>query len=193
MHTIWDESPAIHLCMQLLLAQCIGELTPTYSLYFGNDLVNVCWIGKGTDMGSIHKSIALLALGSLIFVGSACGSDDDGGSSGSTQLEATLSDFQFEPDSWTAAADEDVTIALTNDGAVAHEWVILQPDVTIASEADLPATEEELLADFVLTETEVEPGETQDMVFNVPAGTYQIICAIETHFDAGMEGTLTVE
>jgi len=144
-------------------------------------------------MGSIHKSIALLALGSLIFVGSACGSDDDGGSSGSTQLEATLSDFQFEPDSWTAAADEDVTIALTNDGAVAHEWVILQPDVTIASEADLPATEEELLADFVLTETEVEPGETQDMVFNVPAGTYQIICAIETHFDAGMEGTLTVE
>jgi uncharacterized cupredoxin-like copper-binding protein len=24
-----------------------------------------------------------------------------------------------------------------------------------------------------------------------PAGTYQIICAIETHFDAGMEGTLT--
>ncbi len=142
-----------------------------------------------------RKFIAPIALGSLIFAGSACGSDDDGGSgdSSSTELEATLSDFQFDPGSWTAPADADVTIALTNDGAVAHEWVILQSGVTIESEADLPDTEEELLADFVLTETEVEPGETQDMVFNVPAGTYQIICAIESHFDAGMEGTLTVE
>ena len=146
-------------------------------------------------MGKIHKFAALAALGPLLFVGSACGSDDDGesGDPGSTELEATLSDFEFEPTSWSAAADVDNTIALTNDGAVAHEWVILQSGVTIESEADLPATEEELLADFVLTETEVEPGETQDMVFNVPAGTYQIICAIETHFDAGMEGTLTVE
>jgi len=148
-------------------------------------------------MGNNYKFVALVALGPLLFVGSACGSDDDGdgesGDSGSTELDATLSDFKFDPDSWSAAADEDVTINLTNEGAVAHEWVILQSGVNITSEADLPETEEELLADFVLTETEVEPGDTQDMVFNVPAGTYQIICAIETHFDAGMEGTLTVE
>lgn len=147
-------------------------------------------------MGNTRVFAAIVALGSLVFAASACGSDDDDGGgddAGATELEATLSDFQFDPDSWTAAADEDVTIALTNDGAVAHEWVILQSGVTIESEADLPETEEELLADFVLTETEVEAGESQDMVFNVPAGTYQIICAIETHFDAGMEGTLTVE
>ena len=146
-------------------------------------------------MGNTRKLVTVVALGSLVFAASACGSDDDAGGddSSATELDATLSDFQFSPNSWTAAADEDVTIALTNDGAVAHEWVILQSGVTIESEADLPDTEEELLADFVLTETEVEPGETQDMVFNVPAGTYQIICAIETHFDAGMDGTLTVE
>ena len=145
-------------------------------------------------MGINLRLVALAALGPLLVVGSACGSDDDGGGgdSSSTELEATLSDFKFEPSSWSAAADEDVTIALTNEGAVTHEWVILQSGVTITSEADLPETEEELLADFVLTETEVEAGETQDMVFNVPAGTYQIICAIETHFDAGMDGTLTV-
>ena len=136
----------------------------------------------------------ICAVAPLIIVGGACGSDDDGdGDSSSTELEAQLSDFEFSPDSWTAAADEDVTIALTNDSQVAHEWVILQPGVEIDSEADLPETEEELLADFVLTETEVEAGATEDMVFNVPAGTYQIICAIESHFDAGMEGTLTVE
>jgi uncharacterized cupredoxin-like copper-binding protein len=31
------------------------------------------------------------------------------------------------------------------------------------------------------------------LTFTAPAaGTYQVICAIETHFDAGMEGSLTV-
>jgi len=31
------------------------------------------------------------------------------------------------------------------------------------------------------------------LTFTAPdAGTYQVICAIETHFDAGMEGSVTV-
>ncbi|MEX2532504.1 MAG: cupredoxin domain-containing protein [Nitriliruptoraceae bacterium] len=131
------------------------------------------------------------ALAPLLLLGSGCQSDDVGSSS--AQLEATLSEFAFTPDTWTAPANEDVTVSLTNIGAVTHEYVILQHGVTISSEADLPDTEEELLADFVLTEEEVEPGETGELDFNVPAGTYQIICAIRTHFDAGMEGTLTVE
>jgi uncharacterized cupredoxin-like copper-binding protein len=65
--------------------------------------------------------------------------------------------------------------------------------VTIESEADLPETEEELLADFVNVEDEVEAGATKTLTFTAPdAGTYQVICAIEGHFDAGMEGELTV-
>jgi len=46
-----------------------------------------------------------------------------------------------------------------------------------------------LLADSCSPSTEVESGATEEMVINVPAGTHQIICAIDTHFDAGMEGT----
>jgi uncharacterized cupredoxin-like copper-binding protein len=63
----------------------------------------------------------------------------------------------------------------------------------IDSEADLPDTEEELLADFVNVEDEVEAGANKTLSSTAPdAGTYQVICAIETHFDAGMESTLTV-
>jgi uncharacterized cupredoxin-like copper-binding protein len=150
------------------------------------------FIKQGGGMKNIHSKLLVLgASAPLVLLGTACGSDDDSSSSGG--LEATLSDFAFTPTTWTAPAGEDVTIALTNDGAVAHEYVILKQGVTITSEADLPETEEELLADFVLTETEVEAGESGELTFNVEAGTYQIICAIETHFDAGMEGTLTVE
>jgi len=50
-----------------------------------------------------------------------------------------------------------------------------------------------LLAEFVYVEDEVEAGANKTLSFTAPdVGTYQVICAIETHFDAGMEGTLTV-
>jgi len=117
----------------------------------------------------------------------------DGGDEASTDLAVTTSDFQFSPDSWTVPAGEEISIDITNEGSVLHEWVLMQPGVSIESEADLPETEEELLADFVYVEDEVEAGATKTLTFTAPeAGTYQIICAIETHFDAGMEGSLTV-
>jgi uncharacterized cupredoxin-like copper-binding protein len=117
----------------------------------------------------------------------------DGGDEASTDLAVTTSDFQFSPNSWTVPAGEEISIDITNEGSVLHEWVLMQPGVSIESEADLPETEEELLADFVYVEDEVEAGATKTLTFTAPeAGTYQIICAIETHFDAGMEGSLTV-
>jgi uncharacterized cupredoxin-like copper-binding protein len=125
--------------------------------------------------------LALLAL--------AC---SGGAGAASTELTATVREFQFTPSTWTVPAGEEISIEITNQGTVLHEWVLLQEGVTITSEADLPETEEELLADFVNVEEEIEPGETKTLTFQAPpAGTYQIICAIEEHFDAGMEGTLT--
>jgi uncharacterized cupredoxin-like copper-binding protein len=116
-----------------------------------------------------------------------------GGDEASTDLQVTTSDFQFSPNEWTIPAGEEIAIEITNDGSVLHEWVLMQPGVTIEAESDLPETEEELLADFVYVEDEVEAGATKVLTFTAPEpGTYQVICAIETHFDAGMEGTLTV-
>ncbi len=131
---------------------------------------------------------------SLVVFAFALAACDSGGGEASTSLEVTTSDFQFSPDSWTIPAGADISIEITNNGSVLHEWVLMQPGVNIESEADLPETEEELLADFVYVEDEVEAGETKTLTFTAPeAGTYQVICAIESHFDAGMEGTLTVE
>ena len=144
-------------------------------------------------MRMLIRGVALAI--ALSFMLAACGSDDDDGDDGaSTSIEATMSDFEFDPTDWAVAAGEEITIDLTNDGSVDHEWVILQDGVTVSSEADLPETEEELLADFVYWEDEVEPGDSKTLTFTAPAaGTYQIICAIETHFDAGMEGELVAQ
>jgi uncharacterized cupredoxin-like copper-binding protein len=131
----------------------------------------------------------MTALAVLALVTAAC----DSGGDATTSLEVTTTDFQFSPNSWTVPAGEEISIDITNEGSVLHEWVLLQPGVNIETEAELPETEEELLADFVFVEDEVEAGATKTLSFTAPAaGTYQVICAIETHFDAGMEGTLTV-
>ena len=115
------------------------------------------------------------------------------GGGASTSIKADLAEFMFDPQSWEVPAGETITIEITNSGTVAHEWVLLRPGVTISDESDLPDTEEELLANFVYWEEEVEPGETNTYTFTAPAeGTYQIICAIEGHFNGGMEGELTV-
>jgi uncharacterized cupredoxin-like copper-binding protein len=120
------------------------------------------------------------------------GACSGGGNPLSTDLTVTQQEFQFTPNTWTVPAGEQVSIAITNEGTVTHEWVLLQEGVAITSEADLPETEEELLADFVSVEEEVEAGTTKTLTFQAPPpGTYQIICAIEGHFDAGMEGILT--
>lgn len=132
-------------------------------------------------------ALVMLAVVALTTV--AC---SGGGNESSTELTATVQEFQFTPNTWTVPAGEQISIAITNEGTVTHEWVLLQEGVTITSEDELPGTEEELLADFVNVEEEVEAGETKTLTFEAPpAGTYQIICAIEEHFDAGMEGTLT--
>lgn len=134
------------------------------------------------------RTVLMLAL-SVALLLTACSSD-----SASTEISAEMTDFQFSPDSWTVPAGEEITIELTNDGSVEHEFVIFQSGVTITDEGDLPETEEELLADFVYWEDEVEAGETKTATFTAPpAGEYQVICAIEGHFAAGMEGTLTSE
>lgn len=129
----------------------------------------------------------MLAVGALTIA--ACGGASN---EPSTDLTVTVQEFQFTPNTWTVPAGEQVTITITNEGTVTHEWVLLQEGVAITSEADLPETEEELLADFVNVEEEVEAGTSKTLTFQAPpAGNYQIICAIEDHFDAGMEGTLT--
>lgn len=144
---------------------------------------------KGRNMRRQRLLIGMTALAVLAMVTAAC----DSGGDASTSLDVTTSDFQFSPNSWTVPTGEEITIDITNEGSVLHEWVLLQPGVNIETEAELPETEEELLADFVYVEDEVEAGASKTLSFTAPAaGTYQVICAIETHFDAGMEGTLTV-
>jgi uncharacterized cupredoxin-like copper-binding protein len=80
-----------------------------------------------------------------------------------------------------------VTINFANRGTIAHEWVVLKHGSHIDSEK---AFREEM----VLFEVEALPeGQTTSQQFSIKEpGSYQFVCALEGHFEAGMEGTLTV-
>jgi len=115
----------------------------------------------------------------------ACGGDDD--DAGGNSIQARAAEFSFEPTSWTVNAGEEFSIEFTNGGAIEHEWVVIELGEDIESE-------DEFAEDKVLLEIEAVPaGESTTEPFTIDAaGTYQVICAVPSHFNAGMEGSLTV-
>ena len=125
----------------------------------------------------------LLMVAVVAMLTAACGDDDAGGGDGTT-LAATATNFAFAPDLWTVGAGEEVTLTLTNAADQSHEWVIMS--TPIASEA-------EFTEGAVFWEVESSAGEVVTDSFTAPpAGTYQVICGLEGHFNAGMEGQLIV-
>lgn len=134
----------------------------------------------------LRIGLLVVASGAILVLG-ACGDDDDDDGA-SKSIKATASEFQFEPNSWTVPAGEEFTIEFETDGSTDHEWAVINLGDDIESEEDFAE-------DKVLLEVEALPaGESTDEQFTIDEpGTYQVICALEGHSDAGMEGTLTVE
>lgn len=132
------------------------------------------------------RSPTVLLVG-LAVVAAGCGDDGDGGDA-SNAIEATAQEYEFTPAAWTVNAGEEFEIDFTNDGTVEHEWAVIALGEDIASE-------EEFTEARVMLEVEaIDAGTTTTESFTIDEpGTYQVICAIETHFDQGMQGSLTVE
>ena len=143
-------------------------------------------------------SVALVAF--LVLLGSCGGDDDDaattagdgaattGADGAGTTIDATASEFQFDPNSWTVPVGQPFTVQFENGGTTEHEWVVIALGEDLESEADL--TEDKILFEI----EELPAGESTTAEFTIDeAGTYQVICAVPSHFDSGMEGSLVVE
>ena len=128
---------------------------------------------------SLTTTVAIAVLALIV---TACG-DDDAAADG-TAIAATATSFAFSPDLWTVAAGEEVTLTLTNAADETHEWVLMSSPIN---------SEAEFSEDLVIWEMEAEAGAVATDMYTAPAaGTYQIICALDGHFDSGMEGELIV-
>jgi hypothetical protein len=120
-----------------------------------------------TDMGK--AIIGLVADVPLVFGLGACGSDDDE-SGAPTEISATMEEFEFTPTSWSVAANDEITINLTNSGSAKHEWVILQPGVTIESKAEFGERIAGIgVAEVVYWDLDVAAVESETLTFTAPA------------------------
>ncbi|MFQ5948431.1 MAG: plastocyanin/azurin family copper-binding protein [Acidimicrobiia bacterium] len=104
-----------------------------------------------------------------------------------TERTVVLEEFSFRPDLLSVGAGEEVTFTLTNEGRVAHNWVLLAVGVAATRSDDVER-------DDILFEEFTNPGGTIEVPFTAPTepGSYRIVCTISGHLEAGMEGELLV-
>ena len=119
----------------------------------------------------------------LSLVLSACG-----GSGPSTDLRVDMTDFMYNPAETIVPAGELITLKLVNNGAVEHEFAIMNFGTEVG---DNFGDEDET---NIYWEAKLEPGKSETFTFAAPSepGEYQIVCGIEGHFIAGMVGSILV-
>ena len=100
-----------------------------------------------------------------------------------------MTDYKYDPITWTLSAGREAEITITNNGTLEHEWVIIKQGEQVTQPFD--ADDEEK----VFWEIEAAPGETKTEKFTAPTdkGTYTIVCGTPGHLEHGMTGTLTVQ
>ena len=106
----------------------------------------------------------------------------------STNINITMTDFQFVPNIFTVPAGQEITIQATNNGAVVHDFVLMRYGTTVGDKYD----EEDL--PNVYWKIELQPGTSTAATFTAPTepGEYQVVCATKGHFEAGMIAKLIV-
>lgn len=90
---------------------------------------------------------------------------------GATEMEVTATDFSFTPDELTATVGEPINVTLVNTGDLPHDLVIPDLDVHLAA----------------------GPGQRASTGIQVEdASSYQFLCSLPGHAEAGMTGLLTL-
>ncbi len=112
-----------------------------------------------------------------------------------TTVELTLRDYEIDPDEVDVDAGV-VTFATSNAGAEAHELAFLPGGGEVPFTED-GVPDEDALAEAGAFELEAYgPGQDCNATYDLAPGTYTMFCIVEaggiTHYELGMEGTLTV-
>ena len=106
-------------------------------------------------------------------------------------VEIKLDEMSFTPDNLTFEAGKPYKVELVNVGVVKHEFTAGNFFASVAWRK-AESAESEIKAPF-FTEIEVFAGQTVELFF-VPMtpGTYDLVCEIEGHLEAGMHGQVVV-
>jgi uncharacterized cupredoxin-like copper-binding protein len=106
----------------------------------------------------------------------------------SNKINVDMTDFAFTPNQYTVPAGQVITLHVQHDGTVEHDFIIMKYDTSVGehfNEEDQPN---------IYWQIKVQPGESETITFTAPdqPGTYQIVCGMPGHVEAGMVGKLEV-
>lgn len=104
-------------------------------------------------------------------------------------LNITANDQSYDSATYTVPAGAEVTVNLTNTGALAHVFGILKLGEHVTPPYQ-PTDKDKILWELV-----AKTGETTSGTFTAPTepGEYDIICRVPGHIQLGMTATLIVE
>lgn len=116
-------------------------------------------------------AIALVAMALAACGGGAAGNSSGGSSPLSVTITAT--EFKYDPNVINATPGQTINVTLKNVGSVDHTFVFAP-------------------ANFKMT---VSPGKSDTKSFTAPSapGTYDFVCDVAGHKEAGMDGKLIVK
>jgi len=112
------------------------------------------------------------------------------------QIAVTLHDGPFEltadPDTATPGP---VTFSVTNTGATIHNLRVIKTDL---APDDLPIDDsgfqvDETAVDVIESGDDLSPGDTDQVIAELEAASYVLICNIASHYQSGMRAAFTVE
>jgi len=128
-------------------------------------------------------SIAMTVMLSLVLFLAGCG-----GAGPSTNLNVTMTEFMFSPNEFTVPAGQDITLELSNNGTVTHDFIIMKHGTEVGQDF---GDEDE---PNVYWKVELEAGSSGTYTFTAPdePGEYQVVCGAAGHYLAGMVGKLNV-
>jgi len=117
-----------------------------------------------------------------------------------TELTVTARDLAFEPTELSVPVNQPVRLTFINSGAIEHDWEVHEITVTGLTAIEQPVTFNERMTglwDAALADglPYAAAGSKEQMVIEfIPTtpGTYEMMCMVPGHAQAGMTGTFTV-
>jgi plastocyanin len=126
------------------------------------------------------KKILILLWLNFTFLFVSCGP--------STTINLTITDYHYDPDTFTVPAGQEITVNIDNQGFVSHQFVIFKLGTDAGGKIG-PEDQANIYWRF-----EVLPGHTDSSTFVASSepGEYYVTCGILGHLEAGMSGSLIV-
>jgi uncharacterized cupredoxin-like copper-binding protein len=129
------------------------------------------------------KKLVVVLIAVFTLVISGCGA-----SGPSTKINFKMTDFAFTPNEFTVTAGEEITLNVTHNGTVEHNFIVMKYGTDAGEMFDKTDKVN------IFWEVDMQPGDSKTAVFHAPEepGTYQIICGMVGHLQSGMVGKLIV-